>query len=655
MAFSPASTRAPGGRSSPTLTDRPWSRKTVLILLDASMFAASVWLAFQLRFDFALEPKYRTLLVYYLVVAVPVRILAQYLLRAYDMSLRFVSLADLWNLVRAHLLAALLLVIYGGLVVPQFLARGRVPLGAVALDFLMALVGAGALRLVKRGYVELISAQAVLRETDPATRTLIVGAGDAADQVLRHIKRSGDRRFVPVAMLDDDPAQLGQRIQGVPVVGPLRDLADVVKSREIHTVMVAIPSAATEVLRRVYTEAQRAGVRNIQMLSSSLVSGSQHFDVSVKDIRDLRIEDLLGRDPVRIDPAPVRGYLRGARVLITGAAGSIGSEIVRQVCQYGPTSVLCVDIDETGLFDLHRALAEAARDASDRVVPEVVVADVRAAARMDDVMRDFRPTVVFHAAAYKHVPMMEAYPEEAIGANVRGTYTVASAAARHGVEVFIFISTDKAVNPRNVMGASKRVAGRIVCGLQKTHPGTRFLTVRFGNVLGSRGSVIPIFLDQLRHGGPLTVTHPDMVRYFMTIPEAVALVLQTGAIGKGGEVFVLDMGEPMRIMALAEEVIRMHGKVPHEDIKIEVVGMRPGEKMYEELLTAEEGTTSTRHAKIMVANLSADEASVEPDAIMQAFQQILEAPQTSAERRERIVRELQRWVPSYVPNRDGRS
>lgn len=646
--------RASAGRSTPTFTDRPWSRKLALILLDAAIFAVSVWLAFMLRFDFVLEPRYRALLVYYLVAAVPVRVLVQYLLRAYDMSLRFVSLADLWNLARAHVIAAVVLVLYGGLFVPHFLTRGRVPLGAVALDFLMALAGASLLRITKRTYVEILSAQAVHKETDPATRTLIVGAGDAADQVLRHIKRSGDRRFVPVAMLDDDPAKLGQRMQGVPIVGTLAELGEVVKSRQIHTVMVAIPSARTDVLRRVYTEAQRAGVRNIQMLSSSLVSGPQHFEVSVKDIRDLRIEDLLGRDPVQIDPAPVRSYLRDARVLITGAAGSIGSEIVRQVCQYGPSAVLCVDIDETGLFDLHRALSDAARDAADRVVPEVVVADVRNAARMDDVMRDFQPTVVFHAAAYKHVPMMEAYPEEAIGANVRGTFTVASAAARFGVEVFIFISTDKAVNPRNVMGASKRVAGRIVCGLQKKCR-TRFLTVRFGNVLGSRGSVIPIFLDQLRHGGPLTVTHPDMVRYFMTIPEAVALVLQTGAIGKGGEVFVLDMGEPMRIMALAEEVIRMHGKVPHEDIKIEVVGMRPGEKMYEELLTAEEGTTSTRHAKIMVANLSADEASVEPDAIMQSFQQILDAPLPSAERRERIVQELKRWVPSYVPNRDGRS
>ncbi len=565
----------------------------------------------------------------------------------YEMSLRFIGLPDLWRLAQALVFSFIFIFVYGLWILPDYLATSRVPLAVLAIDALLTLFLTGALRLVKRSYVELILPQRTRRKPGQIN-ALIVGAGDAADQLLRHLKRSAHAGITPIALLDDDPGKKGFRLHGIQVVGKLSDLAGTVARYAPDMIIVAIPSAPPATLRELYTEGQKAGVRQIRVLHSSLVPGDDHFQVDVKDIREVKVEELLGRATVRIDTTAIKKYLQGARILITGASGSIGSEIVRQVCQYEPEDVLCLDIDETGLFDLHRTVSD-----MPGFIPSPEVADIRNADRLEKVFQEFRPTIVFHAAAYKHVPLMEKFPEEAVGTNIIGTFNVGRLASKYGVERLIFVSTDKAVNPRNVMGASKRVAGKIVCGLQQKSA-TKFITVRFGNVLGSRGSVIPVFLDQLRRGGPLTVTHPEMVRYFMTIPEAVSLVLQSGALGEGGEVFVLDMGEPMKIMQLAEEVIRMHGMEPNVDIDIEITGMRPGEKLYEELLTAEEGTSSTLHQKIMKANLSEDESNCPPETIVQDFQSLLATAYEDMENlRAQIVQKLLHYVPTYNPNRTG--
>ncbi len=439
-----------------------------------------------------------------------------------------------------------------------------------------------------------------------------------------------------IGFVDDDPQKKGLRLGGVPVLGGVAQLPKLLKEHQIEEVVIAVPSAPKKVIRGIVACCKRSGV-HFKTLPAipELIDGT----VSVSQLRNVEIEDLLGREPVQLDQQSICSYLAGKRVLVTGAAGSIGSEICRQICSYGPAKLLLVDHAETPLYQIEKELT--ARFPDLRIVP--IIADIRRRDRVEALFDSFLPQVVFHAAAYKHVPMMEYNPMEAVSNNLGGTVNLAAAAHACGVEKFVMISTDKAVNPTNVMGASKRAAELYVQALAQ---GSRscFTTVRFGNVLGSNGSVIPLFKEQIKKGGPITVTDPRVVRYFMTIPEACQLVLQAGCMGKGGDIFVLDMGEPVRILDLAEELIRLSGMTPREDIEIEFSGLRPGEKLYEELLIEGEGVMPTSHDKIRVVGaVPYDFAAVQ--AMTSLLLQSAEGLDSGA-----VLQRLKEAVPEFTPH-----
>jgi FlaA1/EpsC-like NDP-sugar epimerase len=425
------------------------------------------------------------------------------------------------------------------------------------------------------------------------TRILVVGAGDAGQMIVREIRKNSRLRSEVIGFLDDDPKKKRERFQGFHVLGGQKRIASICKKYNVDEVIIAIPSASSREIRRIVERCLKAGVK-FKMLPGvgDLIDGR----VSVQHVRDVDLEDLLGRDPVRLEAEKIRAYLGGKRVLVTGAGGSIGSEICRQVARFRPEKIILFENAETPLFHIEQELLKNFPDV--RLAP--IVGDIRYRARVEAIFDEFMPEVVFHAAAYKHVPMMEHNPAEAVNNNVRGTKIIADAANAFGVRNFVLISTDKAVNPTNVMGASKRAAELYTQSLaRRSH--THFVTVRFGNVLGSNGSVVPTFKAQIRKGGPVTVTHPEVTRFFMTISEASQLVLQAGSMGRGGEIFLLDMGDPVKILHMAEELIRLSGLRPYEDIDITFTGLRPGEKLYEELLLSGEGTVPTSHEKIMVA------------------------------------------------------
>lgn len=443
-------------------------------------------------------------------------------------------------------------------------------------------------------------------------RVLIVGAGRAGDMLVRDMFRDAARTLIPVGFVDDKSRKVGMDIQGVRVLGTTGQIAELVAQYEIDLIILALPSAHSKEMQRIVDLCEEAGVpfRTLPRFQD-LVEGR----VAVDSLRDVGIDDLLGREPVTLDWNSIRRELSGKRVLVTGGGGSIGSELCRQIARLGPESLLLFEQSEFNLFEIEREL----RKDHPKLALEVCLGDVTDAVLVDRMLARYRPQVVFHAAAYKHVPMLEHQVRQAARNNVLGTRTLSLAANRHGVEAFVMISTDKAVNPANVMGASKRIA-EIFCQNLDQRSDTRFITVRFGNVLGSAGSVVPLFREQLRAGGPLTVTHPEMIRYFMTIPEASQLILQAGAMGQGGEIFVLDMGEPVKITYLAEQMIRLAGREPGKDIEIVYTGLRPGEKLFEELFHEKE-LSGTTHQKILLAQAR----PVEWEQLQQRMQRLEEA------------------------------
>lgn len=449
----------------------------------------------------------------------------------------------------------------------------------------------GGIRLVAR----LTSERVRLQAAPQRQRVLIVGAGDAGSLIAREMQRHPEAGLEPIGFLDDEPRKIRGRVVGLPVFGPIDDLVTVAKREQAQEILIAVPSADGQFVRRVVSLARDTGLRYriipgmFEILSS---------DVTISQIRDVNLEDLLRRPPVRLNTAEIASYLKGRVILVTGAGGSIGSEIIRQLAVFGPSTVLLFGRGENSIFSIQQELL--------RTWPEIeqvgLIGDVRDAARLRAVFERYRPEVVFHAAAHKHVPLMEEAPSEAILNNVIGTQNVVDLCLEFGVSRLVNISTDKAVNPTSVMGASKRVAEMVVsAGAARARDAQAFVSVRFGNVLGSRGSVVPTFMAQIRAGGPITVTHPEMVRYFMTIPEAARLVLQAGGLAENGKVYVLDMGEPVKIADLAHDVIRLSGAW---NVDVVYSGIRPGEKLYEELLTTSEGADATTHSEIFSARLA---------------------------------------------------
>lgn len=575
-------------------------RTFVLMGIDTLIINLALFLALWLRFESIFSPRYISYVEEALrlaPLATCVYIICFYFFRLYHRLWRYASIGELLSIIGATLVGTMALVSWA-----YFrMAPGRFPLPRSVFILwallIVALVGASRLfwRLLREHPFS-----AFMRN---GQAVLIVGAGDAGAMVARELfSRNGEMR--PIGFVDDDPLKQGRRLYGLPVLGTREDIPRLVEQFGVEEIIIAMPSVRGRVIREIVEICHGTGAR-LRILPGmyDLIEGK----VKVDPIREVQIEDILGREPVKVDLQAIAGYLSGEVVLITGAGGSIGSELCRQVASFQPKLLVLLGRGENSIYEIQYELSSSFPG----VKLAQVIADVRDYAAIDHTFRKYRPTVVFHAAAHKHVPLMEVNPAEAVKNNVVGTWVVAQAANKYKSKIFILISTDKAVNPTSIMGASKRVAEMIVQYMSKKSS-TRFAAVRFGNVLGSRGSVVPLFRRQIAQGGPVTVTHPEMTRYFMTIPEAVQLVIQAGALARGGEIFVLDMGEPVKIVDLARNMIILSGYEPEEDIKIVFTGIRPGEKLHEELFTAEERIDTTSHERILIAHPEEiDEVSLE--------------------------------------------
>ena len=466
--------------------------------------------------------------------------------------------------------------------------------------------------------------------------TMIIGAGEAGNAIIKEIESSAYVNLKVLCVIDDDPDCHQKLLRGIPIVGDRTCIPEAVSSYDIEEIIVAIPSASKSKIREILEICKDTGCQ-IQLVPGiyQLING----DVSVSSLRQVQIEDLLGRDPIEVNVDEIIGYVQNKIVMVTGGGGSIGSELCRQIAGHGAKQLIIVDIYENNAYDIQQEL-KVKHPGLDLIV---LIASVRNTARMQTIFKAYHPDIVYHAAAHKHVPLMEDSPIEAVKNNVFGTLKTASAAGENGVKKFVLISTDKAVNPTNIMGASKRICEMIIQHLNRKYD-TEFVAVRFGNVLGSNGSVIPLFKKQIEHGGPVTITHKDITRYFMTIPEAVSLVLQAGAYAKGGEIFILDMGEPVRIYDLAENLIKLSGYVPGEDIEIKITGLRPGEKLYEELLLREEGMKDTSNHLIHIGK----PIEMDEDEFLAGLDALAGVIEDEGRQQGDIRAVVKRIVPTYV-------
>jgi FlaA1/EpsC-like NDP-sugar epimerase len=566
-------------------------RRSLALACDAAIFVFAFALAYLIRFEG--NPPYGAwrqlaLLLPYLTLG---RLACNHLFGVYRISWRFVSMRDIPRIALSIVVVSVLLLgLRFGL--PVGYESARVPLSVIAVEGLLGFLGILGVRVARRSFVERRHSLE-LPEGMELKPILLIGAGNAGYVIAREIRSRPEIGLRVVGFVDDDPAKHGQTIHGVTVLGSTASIPSITKRHAIERVIITIAGISAGDMRRILAVCDSAAIAKVQIVPSihEIVDGT----VSVSRIRDVEVEDLLGREPVLLDTEEIGRFLRNGLVMVTGAGGSIGSEMCRQVCRFDPEVLVLVDRGENSLFEIERELR--ALHPEMHIVP--CVADICDEHRMEQIFTQTNPRVVIHAAAYKHVPLMEENAGEAVKNNVFGTRTLADMAHRHSVQAFVMISTDKAVNATSIMGATKRLAEMHVQALSRRSR-TRFITVRFGNVLGSVGSVVPIFKKQIANGGPVTITHPDMQRYFMTVSEASQLVLQAASMGGGGEIFVLDMGEPVRVTTLAEQLIKLSGLRPYEDIEIIYTGIRPGEKLFEEIALREEAASKTRHSKIFI-------------------------------------------------------
>jgi FlaA1/EpsC-like NDP-sugar epimerase len=569
---------------------RAFLRMLTFLIADSILIIASAPLSFLVRFEFNIPSQYAENIFSIIILSLLITLPVFYFSKLYNFTWAYVSTEELVSLSKAMILS--FLIVTGAFFVlreqPFF---SGFPRSTLFISYSFIFVLTGTLRFSKRIYSQAFKKKG-------KERILIIGAGRAGEQILRSILSFGSEAYNPIGFVDDDPTKKNILIHGLRVFGKMEDLSKIVQKQRIEGVIVAVPSAGSEAIKFAVDCARKAGIKKIKIIPpmEDIISGKNK--ISIDTLKDLDMEDLLERNPVVVDNKLIKEFIEGKKVLITGAAGSIGSELCKQTAKFNPATLLLLDQDETGIFNITGVLKEEFSDL--KIVS--LIADIQDEEKVEKIFKDYTPEIVFHAAAYKHVPLMESYPEEAVKNNVFGTLNLARASLKNNTSKFIFISTDKAVNPSSVMGTTKRI-GEMICQKFNQENLTKFMSVRFGNVLGSRGSVIPIFRDQIRKGGPVQITNVGMKRYFMITSEACLLVMQAGAMGKGGEVFVLDMGSPIRIVDLAEKMIRLSGLEPNKDIAIVFTDVRPGEKMFEELLTAEEGTVSTKHEKIFVAKL----------------------------------------------------
>jgi FlaA1/EpsC-like NDP-sugar epimerase len=598
------------------LKHRRLASESAQVVLAACALAA----AFLLRFEFTLEPMYKTMLTHSLPLLLVVKFSVFRAFGLRDLTWRYLGFQDLVRIAVANAAASAV-----GTIVLRVAIGSSFPRSIHILDLLLSLTLMVAARVLARVIVE----QPALSE-HPCRRILIYGAGKAGVTVLSEIRANPQLNYEVVGFLDDDPGKRNLRLNGARVLGGIGTLEEVARKQRVQEVLIALPNATGTQLTAILERCRSAPVaaKRIPALAELM-----NHKVLVDQIRDVRLEDLLGRAPVRLDSEMIRARLSGRVVLVTGAGGSIGSELCRQIARYAPRALIGFDNAETALYQIDQELREQFPDLA--FYPEI--GSIQNRRRLDEVFRDHRPSSVYHAAAYKHVPMMEAHLFEAVENNVFGTRNVVRAAS--GVEDFVLVSSDKAVRSTSVMGATKRLAELI-----SSTGGPKFRAVRFGNVLGSNGSVIPLFKRQIASGGPVTVTHPEIRRFFMTIPEAAGLVLQAAAMGQGGEIFVLDMGEPVRIQDLARNLILLSGLKPDVDIRIEFSGIRPGEKLYEELSGLEENTAPTSHSQIRVFT----GRGASSDTISRRLEELRRA--TEARDAAAVVLSLKELAPDYNPS-----
>ena len=607
-------------------------RMLTLMFIDIIVVNISILFSFLIRFEGkiptdCLEIYYNT---FWIITGI--KIVLFYLLGMYRQLWRYASMNELVFVIvvvtAANAGVALCFYVAPSLV---FLAeRNVLPRSIYVLTWLLDILFIGGIRFAYRVYRQFILHDS--RHRKFKKRALIIGAGDAGNIVIKELLSHENSNTVPVAVIDDDLMKQGRKILGVPVVGTRANIVEKVKEKKIDEIIIAIPSMTYRERREIINICKDTNLP-MKMLPGvyELIEGK----VGISHIRPVRIEDLLGRDPVSLDIETIGGYLKDKVVMVTGGGGSIGSELCRQIAHHQPKLLLILDIYENNAYDIQNEL----KSKFPTLPLKVLIASVRERERMSEIFATYGPEVVFHAAAHKHVPLMEDSPTEAIKNNIFGTWNIIELCDQFGVKKMVQISTDKAVNPTNVMGATKRFCEMLIQAYDK-ESNTEFVAVRFGNVLGSNGSVIPLFKKQILNGGPVTVTHPEIIRYFMTISEAVQLVLQAGGMAKGGEIFVLDMGEPVKIDKLAKDLIRLSGLELNKDIEIKYTGLRPGEKLYEELLMEEEGLTSTKHQKIYVAK-PMDISKEEVTKKLKHLQEILH------KNNEYVIQELKEVVPTY--------
>ncbi|PYI52931.1 polysaccharide biosynthesis protein [Paenibacillus flagellatus] len=614
-------------------------RILALLIIDLILVCFSIYISYLLRFDYDIRPEFKKALPYVMTVYSLLVLTCFYYYKIYKRLWQYASIGDLISILKGSLGSSAIFFIVHQLIVHYFYSEIIVPRSIYILSAMIIFLIVGGSRFLWR-----IFRDNYIKLQPHHHRALIVGAGDVGIMVAKELKHSNSE-YYPVAFIDDDIQKRNLEVLGIPVLGNSKDLLTVVEKQNIDYIIIALPSATRTEIAEILEICKKTRCQiKIVPRVNDLINGK----ISINMIRNVSVEDLLGRDPINVDLKGITDYLFNHVVLVTGAGGSIGSELCRQIAGFNPKQLLLLGRGENSIYEIEMEL----RKNFPNIMIEPIIADIQHKHRLIEIFEEYRPQVVFHAAAHKHVPLMEKNPIEAIKNNILGTRNLAECAHEYGTLRFVMISTDKAVNPTSIMGASKKIAEMIVQNLNEISE-TCFSAVRFGNVLGSRGSVIPVFKRQIEEGGPITVTHPEMIRYFMTIPEAVQLVIQTGALATGGEIFILDMGKPVKIADLARDLIRLSGMEPDKDIKIVYTGLRPGEKLFEELLTAEEGASATKHNRIYVGRpvrVSSEELS-RKISILESMAFGNEKPGSVEIRKQ--IKEL---VPSFqIPDQDGLS
>ncbi len=617
----------------------------VVLAIDILLITGSLYAAYLVRLDFIIDDKmfqaFKRILPFILII----KLACFYFFDLYCGMWRYTSIADLINIIKASTIASLLIISFI-LFSTRFEGFSR---SVFVIDWCFTILFISAFRLIVRLYFEYfgndkfwkvvkqILSSPFIKKVSGRKRLLIIGAGDCAEKIFRELRDNARLKYNVVGFLDDNPVKLGKKIHGIPVLGCIKEIKTVAKRTRVDEMLIAISSVSSKQMRTIVAHCKESNItfKTVPGIGE-LIDGK----VTISAIREVAYRDLLGREPVKLDEEQIGAHIKGRRVMVTGAGGSIGSELCRQICRFRPELLMLYEIAESPLHEIELELKQ--NFGNVRVMP--LLADIQNKHELEKAIEAYKPQIIFHAAAYKHVPMLELQPWKAVENNIAGSTNLIDAAKKFNVKRFVFVSTDKAVRPTNVMGASKRAAEMLV----QSHNGlsasdTQFIIVRFGNVAGSVGSVVPLFKKQIAKGGPVTVTHPDVTRYFMTIPEASQLILQAGAMGNGGEILLLDMGVPIKIDDMARDLIRFSGFEPDEDIRIDYVGLRPGEKLYEELITKGEGIVPTEHEKIMVLKGTGTDRILLNGKINELIQLAKDQDE------KRIKAKLQEIVPEYEP------